>query len=840
MSNNFSLILFPQKTIAAIKAVGRFTSGSAIFRNRKANEIQDVAKLVKENSDGNAETNENSENKINLNEHNTNSTRKDIEFIKENGNTAHDIRDKEINNDENTKISDGITNNERKEVLENVKTGEISQSKTMQHKEDALLTKTTETSPSEISTTTENKESQYKESSLKTNNFSDHKLTSFLEREYSKKIEVTKSDEIDQISDLEHSTNYMSHLAEERLMNKINKKKTKNDFLYWGETTDALKERALQRKLLRDQKHKAETGAAESSHVNILHGKNEGVRNLKNVDNRLKKNPSPSSEGYAEVIDKDGKSSSLQHIRSTSLKQNIGNYNDNILEKPQVNDVTPAKSNTESNEKQEKNGGNNARSNNEASENVKLEDTLQRQRRSTINNKNLKPAKKNLFDNNIFKINDEKSNKAPLTINNLEEKANSEQENPDTEKQTATSKPKDQLMSTDKNKKGIASPENFRKVKSIEKQNKEANKESSEIPFELTRDEEDASVEDIYVSNRALSKTGLKKRVIAYDYNENDNKKENGNIKASRKEKKDLNDNLKTIKLTADSQSPITKRKSLVDKQIDNSNDVVKILGAKTPTSPVEEKKRSVTDVTEEREKKSEFHTQKKEIKTTKNKNSKLPMDFVNGSNNSNSTKAVSHMHGLTNTSNKNKFNFKRHSEQDIPIRISSRSKPVEKFEESTVSKYANSKSPFKKLSDSTNAISNKRTEKDIHKISVDRNNNHATVNFENNTTSPKSPLMKINDKFSFENPELVTSDKLNRMQDKLYTDTKTSYTDSKAKELTCSSFIRRSSLQKHIDENGNFVPFIPLRGQAARSSFHKLHIPEGGVRAKLEAFSGK
>ena len=250
-------------------------------------------------------------------------------------------------------------------------TREISQSKAIQHKEDALLTKNTETLPTETLTVTENQESQYKESSLKTNNISDYKLTSLLESEYSKKIEVIKGEEIDvsKISDLEISNNYMSHLAEERLMNKINKKKSKNDFLFWGEKTDALKERALQRKLLRDQKHQAERDAAESNHVNSL---------------------SVSSKGYTEVVDKDGKSSSIQHVKSTSPKQNIGNYSDNTLEKPRVNNVTPTKSNTESNEKQlavknvtENSGGNNAGSNNEASENIELKGNLQRQRRST-------------------------------------------------------------------------------------------------------------------------------------------------------------------------------------------------------------------------------------------------------------------------------------------------------------------------------------------------------------------------------------------------------------------------------------------------------------------------
>ena len=732
-----------------------------------------------------------------------------------------------------------------KEVLENMKTGEVSKSKAMQHKEDALLTKTTETSPTKTLTVTENKEIQYKESSLNTNNISDYKLTSFLEKEYSKKIEVIKGEEIDvsKISDLENSTNYMSHLAEERLMNKINKKKSENDFLYWGERTDALKERALQRKLLRDKKHQAETGAAESSHVNILHGNNEGVRNLKHVGNTLKKKPSASSEGYTEIIDKDGKSSSIQHVKSTSPRQNNGNYSDNTLEKPHVNNVTPAKSNTESNEKQlseknvtENSGGNNARSNNQSSENIELKDNLQRQRRS-ISSNSTKPDKKNLFDNNIFKINDEKSNKAPLIINNLEKKAISERESTDNEKQIATSKPKEPPVSLDKNKKAIVSPEKLRKVKSMENQNKEANKEIRERSSELTRSKENATVEDINASNRASSKIDPKKRVITYDCYDNTNKKENGNVKTSGKKIKDLNNNLKTIKLTADSQS---QSQSLVDKQIANTNDEVKIFEAKTSTSPFKEKKRSVADVTEEREKKNEYHSQKKEKKTTKNENSKLPIDFADGNNNSNSTETVNHIHGLTNTNSKNKFNFKRHSEQDIPIGINSRSKTAEEFEQSTVPKYANLKSPFKKLSDSTNAISSKRTEKEIHEISVDLNNNHAKVNFENNITSPKSSLIKINDKFNFGNPELVTSDKLNRMQDKLYPVAKATYTDTKVKELTCSNFIRRSSLQKHIDENGNFVPFIPLRGQAARSSFCKLRIPEGGVKAKLEAFSGK
>lgn len=676
-------------------------------------------------------------------------------------------------------------------------TREISQSKAIQHKEDALLTKNTETLPTETLTVTENKESQYKESSLKTNNISDYKLTSLLESEYSKKIEVIKGEEIDvsKISDLEISNNYMSHLAEERLMNKINKKKSKNDFLFWGEKTDALKERALQRKLLRDQKHQAERDAAESNHVNSL---------------------SVSSKGYTEVVDKDGKSSSIQHVKSTSSKQNIGNYSDNTLEKPQVNNVTPTKSNTESNEKQlagknvtENSGGNNAGSNNEASENIELKGNLQRQRRST-SSKSTKPGKKNLFENNIFKINDEKSNKTPLIINNLQKKANSEQENTDNEKQIAASKPKDPPISIDKNKKGIVSPEKLRKVKSIENENKEA---------KLTRSEENATVEDITASNRASSKVDLKKRVIAYDFNDIDNKKENENIKASGKKIKDFNKNLETIKLTAECQSPILNRKSLADKQIANTNDEVKIIGVKMSTSPVKEKKQSVTDVTEKREKKNEYHPQKKEMKTTKNENSKLPMDFIDDNNNSNSTKAVNHVNGLTNTNSKNKFNFNRHSDQDIPIRINSR---------------------LKKLSDSTNSISSNRTEKEIHKISVDLNNNYAKVNFENNVTSPKSPLVKINDKFNFGNPELVTSDKLNRMQDKLYPDTNATHTDTKVKELSCSNFISRSSLQKHIDENGNFVPLIPLRGQPVRSSYGKLCIPEGGVKAKLETFSGK
>ena len=676
-------------------------------------------------------------------------------------------------------------------------TREISQSKAIQHKEDALLTKNTETLPTETLTVTENKESQYKESSLKTNNISDYKLTSLLESEYSKKIEVIKGEEIDvsKISDLEISNNYMSHLAEERLMNKINKKKSKNDFLFWGEKTDALKERALQRKLLRDQKHQAERDAAESNHVNSL---------------------SVSSKGYTEVVDKDGKSSSIQHVKSTSSKQNIGNYSDNTLEKPQVNNVTPTKSNTESNEKQlagknvtENSGGNNAGSNNEASENIELKGNLQRQRRST-SSKSTKPGKKNLFENNIFKINDEKSNKTPLIINNLQKKANSEQENTDNEKQIAASKPKDPPISIDKNKKGIVSPEKLRKVKSIENENKEA---------KLTRSEENATVEDITASNRASSKVDLKKRVIAYDFNDIDNKKENENIKASGKKIKDFNKNLETIKLTAECQSPILNRKSLADKQIANTNDEVKIIGVKMSTSPVKEKKQSVTDVTEKREKKNEYHPQKKEMKTTKNENSKLPMDFIDDNNNSNSTKALNHVNGLTNTNSKNKFNFNRHSDQDIPIRINSR---------------------LKNLSDSTNSISSNRTEKEIHKISVDLNNNYAKVNFENNVTSPKSPLVKINDKFNFGNPELVTSDKLNRMQDKLYPDTNATHTDTKVKELSCSNFIRRSSLQKHIDENGNFVPLIPLRGQPVRSSYGKLCIPEGGVKAKLETFSGK
>ena len=699
-------------------------------------------------------------------------------------------------------------------------TREISQSKAIQHREDALLTKNTETLPTDTLTVTENKESQYKESSLKTNNISDYKLTSLLEREYSKKIEVIKGEEIDvsKISDLEISTNYMSHLAEERLMNKINKKKSKNDFLFWGEKTDALKERALQRKLLRDQKHQAERDAAENNHVNSL---------------------SVSSKGYTEVIGKDGKSSSIQHVKSTSSKQNIGNYSDNTLEKPQVNNVTPAKSNTESNEKQlagknvtENSGGSNAGSNNKASENIELKDNLQRQRRST-SSKSTEPGKKNLFENNIFKINDEKSNKAPLIINNLEKKANSEQENTDNEKQIAASKPKDPPISIDKNKKGIDSPEKLRKVKSIENQNKEA---------KLIRSEENATVENITASKRASSKIDLKKRLIAYDCNDNDNKKENRNMKASGKKIKDPNNNLGTIKLTAECQSPIPNRKSLADKQIANTNDEVKIIGVKMSTSPIKEKKRSVTDVTEKREKKNEYHPQKKETKTTKNENSKLPMDFIDDNNNSNSTKAVNHVHGLTSTNSKNKFNFNRHSEQHIPIRINSRSEATEKFEESTE---ADLKSRLKKLSDSTNSISSNRTEKEIHKISIDLNNNHAKVTFENNITSPKSPLVKINDKFNGNgngngNPELVTSVKLNRMQDKLYPDTKATHTDTKVKQLTYSNFIRRSSLQKHIDENGNFVPFIPLRGQPVRSSFGKLRIPEGGVKAKLETFSGK
>ena len=335
----------------------------------------------------------------------------------------------------------------------------------------------------------------------------------------------------------------------------------------------------------------------------------------------------------------------------------------------------------------------------------------------------------------------------------------------------------------------------------------------------MTRSEENATVEDITASNRASSKVDLKKRVIAYDFNDIDNKKENENIKASGKKIKDFNKNLETIKLTAECQSPILNRKSLADKQIANTNDEVKIIGVKMSTSPVKEKKQSVTDVTEKREKKNEYHPQKKEMKTTKNENSKLPMDFIDDNNNSNSTKAVNHVNGLTNTNSKNKFNFNRHSDQDIPIRINSR---------------------LKKLSDSTNSISSNRTEKEIHKISVDLNNNYAKVNFENNVTSPKSPLVKINDKFNFGNPELVTSDKLNRMQDKLYPDTNATLTDTKVKELSCSNFIRRSSLQKHIDENGNFVPLIPLRGQPVRSSYGKLCIPEGGVKAKLETFSGK